>query len=134
MLLDACETWTVYKRHTKRLNHFHLSCLRKHLKIRWRYKIQDPEYGGPEEGKDAKRTYSIKACAPTCRMDWPCLMGDYQRKFSMQNFRKGSAHKVAKTNATKTPFKPHCRLSIFKLSSGNSNKVLKPHQKRSRSV
>ena len=25
----VCETWTVYQRHAKRLNHFHLSCLRK---------------------------------------------------------------------------------------------------------
>ena len=26
-LLYACETWTVYQRHAKRLNHFHTSCL-----------------------------------------------------------------------------------------------------------
>ena len=25
----ACETWTVYQRHKKRLNHVHLSCLKK---------------------------------------------------------------------------------------------------------
>ena len=31
---------------------------------------QDPRYRGPEEGKDAKRTYSIEAC--TVKMDWPC--------------------------------------------------------------
>ena len=35
-LLYACETWTVYQRHAKKLNHFHLSCLRKLLKIRLR--------------------------------------------------------------------------------------------------
>ena len=34
-LLYACETWTVYQRHAKRLNHFHTSCLRKILKIKW---------------------------------------------------------------------------------------------------
>ena len=34
-LLHACETWTVYQRHAKRLNHFHTSCLRKLLKIKW---------------------------------------------------------------------------------------------------
>ena len=39
-LLYACETWTVYQRHAKKLNHFHLNCLRK---IRWQYKIQDTE-------------------------------------------------------------------------------------------
>ena len=30
-LLYACETWTVYQRHVKRLNHVHTSCLRKLL-------------------------------------------------------------------------------------------------------
>ena len=38
-LLYACETWIVYQRHAKKLNHFHLSCLRKILKIRWQDKI-----------------------------------------------------------------------------------------------
>ena len=30
-LLYACETWTVYQRHAKRLNHFRTVCLRKLL-------------------------------------------------------------------------------------------------------
>ena len=34
-LMYACETWTVYQRHAKRLNHFHTSCLRKLLKVKW---------------------------------------------------------------------------------------------------
>ena len=42
-LLYACETWTVYQRNAKKLNHFHLSCLRKILKIRWQDKIPDTE-------------------------------------------------------------------------------------------
>ena len=42
-LLYACEAWTVYQRHAKKLNHFHLSCLRKILKIRWQDKIPDTE-------------------------------------------------------------------------------------------
>ena len=42
-LLYACETWTVYQRHAKRLNHFHLCCLRKLIKIRWQDKIPDTE-------------------------------------------------------------------------------------------
>ena len=42
-LLYTCETWTVYQRHAKKLNHFHLSCLRKILKIRWQDKIPDTE-------------------------------------------------------------------------------------------
>ena len=42
-LLYACETWTVYHRHAKRLNHFRTSCLRKLLKIKWQDRIPDTE-------------------------------------------------------------------------------------------
>ena len=42
-LLYACETWSVYQRHAKRLNHFHTSCLRKLLKIKWQDRIPDTE-------------------------------------------------------------------------------------------
>ena len=40
-LMYACETWTVYQRHAKRLNHFHTSCLRKLLKIKGQDRIPD---------------------------------------------------------------------------------------------
>ena len=33
----------VYQRHAKRLNHFHTSCLRKRLKIKWQVRIPDTE-------------------------------------------------------------------------------------------
>ena len=42
-LLYACETWTVYHCHAKRLNQFHLICLRKLLKLRRQDKIPDTE-------------------------------------------------------------------------------------------
>ena len=42
-LLYACETWTIYERHAKRLNHFHTSGLRKLLKIKWQDRIPDTE-------------------------------------------------------------------------------------------
>ena len=42
-LLYAFETWTVYQRHAKRLNHFDTSCLRKLLKIKWQDRILDTE-------------------------------------------------------------------------------------------
>ena len=41
---SACHlTSHIYQRHAKKLNHFHLSCLRKLLKIRWQDKIPDTE-------------------------------------------------------------------------------------------
>ena len=42
-LLYASETWTLYRRHTQKLNHFHLGCLRRILGIRWQDKIPDTE-------------------------------------------------------------------------------------------
>ena len=42
-LLYTCETWTVYQRQAKRLNHFHTICLRKLLKIKWQNRIPDSE-------------------------------------------------------------------------------------------
>ena len=42
-LLYACETWTVYVRHAKKLNRFHLNCLRKLLKITWQDKVPDTD-------------------------------------------------------------------------------------------
>ena len=42
-LLYACETWTVYQRHAKRLNLFHISCLRKLLNIKLQDRIPDTE-------------------------------------------------------------------------------------------
>ena len=52
-------------------------------------------------------------------MSQECLMSSCQRKFSMENCKKESAHKVAKRNATKTTLKPRLRISIFQLSPGN---------------
>lgn len=42
-LLYACETWTVYQRHAKKLNRFHLCCLRKLLRVRWQDKVPDTD-------------------------------------------------------------------------------------------
>ena len=63
ILLYACETWTVYQRHAKRLNHFHTSCLRKVAR-------QDPRHRSPEKGRDAEYTYS--SGIGTVKMDRPC--------------------------------------------------------------
>ena len=42
-LLYACETWTVYQRHARKLNHFHTTCLRRLLGISWQDRIPDTE-------------------------------------------------------------------------------------------
>ena len=42
-LLYGCETWTVYSRHARKLNHFHTKSLRQILNIRWQDKIPDTQ-------------------------------------------------------------------------------------------
>ena len=90
------------------------------MKIRWQDKIQDTEVL-----KKAKMQ-SVHTLLKLAQLRWTghsqeCLMSGCQRKFSMENCKKESAHKVAKKNATKTPLKPLLRISIpvFQLSPGN---------------
>ena len=85
-LLYACETWTVYQRHAKRLNHFHTSCLRKLLKIKWQDRIPDTEV--------LKRTgmQSVHALLKLAQLRWTghvTRMPDERlpRKSSMENFK-----------------------------------------------
>nr|VZI30031.1 unnamed protein product [Spirometra erinaceieuropaei] len=42
-LLYGAETWTVYSRQARRLNHFYLSCLRRILRLDWQDRIPDTE-------------------------------------------------------------------------------------------
>ena len=43
LLASDCTLWIDYIRHAKRLNHFHTSCLRKLLKIKWQDRIPGTE-------------------------------------------------------------------------------------------
>ncbi|BHF78807.1 hypothetical protein SprV_0602192200 [Sparganum proliferum] len=45
-LLYGAETWTVYTKQARRLNHFHLSCLRRILQKNWKDRIPDSDVVG----------------------------------------------------------------------------------------
>nr|VZI50888.1 unnamed protein product [Spirometra erinaceieuropaei] len=42
-LLYGAETWTVYAKQARRLNHFHLGCLRRILRLNWQDRIPDTD-------------------------------------------------------------------------------------------
>nr|VZI21031.1 unnamed protein product [Spirometra erinaceieuropaei] len=42
-LVYGAETWTVYAKQARRLNHFHLSCLRRILRLNWQDRIPDTD-------------------------------------------------------------------------------------------
>ncbi len=41
--LYVSESWIVYSRHARRPNHFHTTCLRRLLKMRWQDRVPDTE-------------------------------------------------------------------------------------------
>ena len=43
MLLYASESWTIYSRHARQLNKFHMACLHKLLRIKWQDKVPNTE-------------------------------------------------------------------------------------------
>ena len=42
-LLYGCETWTVYQRHIKQLDQFHMCCLRKIANVKWQDELSNAE-------------------------------------------------------------------------------------------
>ena len=56
ILLYASESWTTYARHEKKLNTFHLRCLRRILHIKWQDKVSNSEV---LERAKTKTLYSI---------------------------------------------------------------------------
>ena len=42
-LLYGCETWALYRRSVRRLDQFHLRCLRKIVGIKWQDKLTNTE-------------------------------------------------------------------------------------------
>ena len=90
-LLYACETWTVYQRHAKRLNHFHTSCLRKLLKIKWQDRIPDTEVL-KRAGMQSIHTLLKLAQLNGQAMLPECLMNVCQRKSSMDNQVEKRSH------------------------------------------
>ena len=104
-LLYAFETWTVYQRHAKKLNHFYLSCLRKPLKIKWLEKIPGTEVlkkAGMQSMHTVLKLVHLRWTGHVIRMPDERL----PKKVWRGNYKRESALKVARRSATKTPSKP----------------------------
>ena len=117
-LLYACETWTVYQRHTKKLNHFHLSCLRKILKIRWQDKIPDTEVL-----KKAKMQ-SVHTLLKLAQLRWTghvTRMPDERlpKKVLYGELQEGKRSQGGQKKRYKDTLKASLKDSIFQLSPGN---------------
>ena len=111
----ACETWTVYQRHAKRLNHFHTSCFRKLLKIKWQDRIPDTEV------LKKTRMQNLHTLLKLAQLRWTallpeCLMNVCQRKSSIENYKWENSPMVVRTRTT---WKPRLKTSTYHQSHGN---------------
>nr|VZI20789.1 unnamed protein product [Spirometra erinaceieuropaei] len=71
-LLYGAETWTVYAKQARRLNHFHLSCLRRILRLNWQDRIPDTdvlERTGIVSIYTMLRKMQLRWSGPLVRMD-----------------------------------------------------------------
>ena len=68
-LLYGCETWTDYQLNAKKLNRFHLNCLRKLLKIKWQVKIPATEVLARA---DMMSLHTLLMKYIPAKMDWSC--------------------------------------------------------------
>ncbi|XP_055508214.1 uncharacterized protein LOC129707301 [Leucoraja erinacea] len=100
--LYACETWTVYSRHAKQLNHFHLRCLRRLLHITWQDKIPDTE-DLQWAGIPSVYTLLQKAQARWAAMSSECQTVGCQNSCCTENCVGASAQLGGRRNASKCP-------------------------------
>ena len=106
-LLYASETWTVYQRYAKKLNRFHLNCLRKLLKVRWQDKVPDKEIL-EQTAVSSVFTMLRKSDSQLCWAGHVIRMPDERlpKRLLYGNWRLECAVMEARRNASRTHSKP----------------------------
>nr|VZI34274.1 unnamed protein product [Spirometra erinaceieuropaei] len=100
-LLYGAETWAVYAKQARRLNHFHLSCLRRILRLNWQDRIPDTEVlerTGIVSIYTMLRQMQLRWSGHLVRMDGERLPSDSSTETSRRVF----AAKKAKFAVTRT--------------------------------
>ncbi|BHF60202.1 hypothetical protein SprV_0100316500 [Sparganum proliferum] len=100
-LLYRAETWTVYKKQACRLNHFHFSCLRCILKLRWQNRISNME---ALERTGTLSIYAMLRQLQLCGAATSCELttSGYPNDSSMEMSPRVPAAKEAKSVDTRT--------------------------------
>lgn len=68
-LLYACETWTIYSRHSKQLDAFHIICLSGLLRVNWQDRFPDTDvlqHAGTESIRDILLRYQLWWAGHVC--------------------------------------------------------------------
>ena len=97
-LLYSCETWTCYRRHIKKLDQFHLRCLRKVLRVSWKDHVPNQEIL-----RRAELT-GIEAMLNLAQLRWSrhvTRMDDSQNNCSMLSSQLENGTKAGRGSGTK---------------------------------
>ena len=112
-LLYACESWTVSQWNAKRLNHFHTSCLRKLLKIKWQDKIPDTEVLKRAEMQ------SVLTLLKFAQLRWTGHVTRMPDERLQKKILYGELQVEVRRSDTRTHSKPPLSISTYQQSRGN---------------
>ena len=116
-LLYGCETWTCYRRHTKKLDQFHLRCLRKVLRVSWKEHVPNQEIL-----RSAELT-GIEAMLNQAQLRWSghvTRMDDSRlpKQLFHAELSTGKRHNGGRGSGTKTCWNQPSRPATSQLTSG----------------
>ena len=117
ILLYACESWTVYSRHARKLNHFHTKCLRIILSIKWQDMVPDTEVL-TRAGIPSIHTLlqKVRWAGHVTRMPHDRL----KKSYYMVSSATENDHLVGKRNASRIPLRRPSQASTLISPTGKS--------------
>ena len=102
VLLYACESWTVYSRHIRKLNHFQTICLRIILSINWQDMVPDTEVLTRAGIHTILQKAQVRWAGHVTRMSDDRLP---KQLLYMASSGTENNHLVGKRNASRTPLR-----------------------------
>ena len=118
VLLYACESWTVYSRHARKLNIFHTKCLRIILSIKWQDMVPDTEVltrAGIPSIHTLLQQAQVRWAGHVTRMP-----DDSLPKFLLVSSATENDRLVLKINASRIPLRRPSQVSTLMSPTGKS--------------
>jgi len=99
-LLYGCETWTLYRRSIRRLDQFHLRCLRKIARVKWQDRIPNTDV------LNTRSIMGIEAFLLKAQLRWlvtlcACQTVGFQSKYFLDNWHRENICNVGQYCGTK---------------------------------
>ena len=118
-LLYGCETWTCYRRHLKKLDHFHLRSLRRLLGISSEDRVTKQDVFFRRPACQVLSSFSWRPNSDGLATRWEWRTAVFQNRSSTLNWLTALAGRVAKQSATKTPPRTVCAPVTSLLKAGS---------------